>query len=118
MPITKDRAGRYPKDWPAIADRIKERAGWRCEGSPAFPDCRARHGETNPLTGARVVLTVAHLNHAPEDCADENLRAWCQLCHNTYDAPFRARNAARTRRRRSPQMDIEEWLEGHGGPAE
>lgn len=37
----------------------------------------------------RVVLTVAHLDHQPENCDPENLRAWCQRCHNTYDAPMR-----------------------------
>ena len=38
-----------------------------------------------------VVLTVAHLDHQPENCARANLRAWCQRCHNAYDAPMRAR---------------------------
>lgn len=71
-------------------------AGNRCEGSPAYPDCRAENGKPHPVTGSRVVLTVAHLNHRPEDCDPENLRAWCQRCHNTYDAPMRA--AARRER--------------------
>jgi hypothetical protein len=33
----------------------------------------------------KVVLTVAHLNHDPADCRDENLRAGCQLHHLRYD---------------------------------
>ena len=37
----------------------------------------------------KVVLTVAHLDHQPENCTSENLRAWCQRCHNAYDAPMR-----------------------------
>jgi 5-methylcytosine-specific restriction endonuclease McrA len=37
----------------------------------------------------RVVLTVAHLDHQPENCDPENLRAWCQRCHNRYDQPMR-----------------------------
>lgn len=37
----------------------------------------------------RIVLTVAHLDHTPENCADENLRALCQRCHNLYDAAMR-----------------------------
>lgn len=37
----------------------------------------------------RIVLTVAHLNHLPEDCRPENLRCWCQRCHNRYDAKHR-----------------------------
>jgi 5-methylcytosine-specific restriction endonuclease McrA len=46
----------------------------------------------------RVVLTVAHLDHTPENCDPSNLRAWCQSCHNTYDAPMRrAGMASRSR---------------------
>lgn len=37
----------------------------------------------------KVVLTVAHLDHQPENCDPDNLRAWCQRCHNAYDAPMR-----------------------------
>lgn len=37
----------------------------------------------------KVILTVAHLDHQPENCAPDNLRAWCQRCHNVYDAPMR-----------------------------
>lgn len=39
----------------------------------------------------RIVLTVAHLDHTPENCADENLLHMCQGCHNRYDAPTRFR---------------------------
>lgn len=41
-------------------------------------------------SGPFVILTIAHLDHTPENCADDNLRAWCQKCHNAYDAPMRA----------------------------
>lgn len=37
----------------------------------------------------KVVLTVAHLDHQPENCARDNLKALCQRCHNAYDAPMR-----------------------------
>jgi len=89
MPIREENKARYPKDWPQISKRIREKAGNRCEGSPAFPDCRAENGQPHPVTGSRVVLTVAHLDHQPENCDDDNLRAWCQKCHNTYDLPMR-----------------------------
>lgn len=36
-----------------------------------------------------VVLTVAHLDHIPENCQDENLKAMCQKCHNNYDKKHR-----------------------------
>lgn len=89
MPVRPENLARYPADWPAIALAVKVAAGWRCEGSPAYPDCRAAHGEPHPVTGSDVVLTVGHLDHTPENCARENLAAWCQRCHNTYDMPAR-----------------------------
>lgn len=98
MPIRAENRDRYPPDWPATALAIKEAAGWRCVGSPAFPDCRAAHGEPHPETGSVVVLTVAHLDHQPENCDPANLRCWCQKCHNTYDAPMRAAGRAQRRR--------------------
>lgn len=101
MPIKPENRARYPQDWDQIALAVKAEAGWRCVGSPAYPDCRARHGEAHPVTGAQVVLTVAHLDHRPENCERSNLRAWCQRCHNTYDAPHRRANAARTREARA-----------------
>ena len=89
MPIRPENRERYPKDWKAISLEVRLAAGWCCEGSPAYPDCRARGGEAHPVTGSLVVLTVAHLDHKPENCDRANLKAWCQRCHNTYDLPMR-----------------------------
>lgn len=89
MPIRPENRARYPKDWKAISLEVREAAGWRCEGSPAWPDCRAENAKPHPATGSTVVLTVAHLDHQPENCERANLRAWCQRCHNTYDMPMR-----------------------------
>jgi len=91
VPIRPENKARYPKDWKRISAAVREDAGNRCEGSPSFPDCRAENGKPHPETGAKVVLTTAHLDHHPENCARENLRAWCQRCHNVYDAPMRRR---------------------------
>ncbi len=120
MPIKPENLSRYPADWQQIRERILERANHRCEGSPAFPDCRARNGwyrikssgllmpphlmrvegillmEADEAT--RIVLTIAHLDHTPENCSDNNLRAWCQRCHLTYDAEHHAQTAYQTRR--------------------
>ena len=48
--------------------------------------------DPNPdeMKDIKVVLTVAHLNHTPEDNRRENLRALCQACHLAYDAPHKA----------------------------
>lgn len=48
-------------------------------------------------TGSKVVLTVAHLNHTPEDCADDNLKAMCQGCHLHYDLEHHLQTAAQSR---------------------
>lgn len=95
MPIRPENRSRYPKDWKEISLRIRfERAGGQCEctgecGQDHGGRCKARHGHAHPETGSTVVLTTMHLNHVPEDCADENLMAGCQRCHNRYDAPKR-----------------------------
>ena len=89
---------KYPDDWEAISKRIRfERAQGRCEGSPAYPDCRAEHGKAHPVTGSLVVLTTAHLDHDTTNNADDNLRAMCQRCHLTHDAQHHASQAAQTR---------------------
>ena len=100
MPIRPENKARYPKDWRAISLRIRERAGNKCEG------CGAKNGEPHPITGSKVVLTVAHLDHTPENCADDNLKAWCQKCHNSYDAPERARGIKERRRAAAAKGDL------------
>jgi len=95
MPFDRSK---YPDDWEEISKRIRfERAGGRCEGSPAYPDCRAEHGKAHPITGSMVVLTTAHLDHDITNGAGENLRAMCQRCHLTHDAAHHAQTAAQSR---------------------
>lgn len=106
MPIRPEERSRYPTDWKAISLRIRERANWRCEGSPAYPDCRAENARPHPVTASKVVLTVAHLDHQPENCADDNLKAMCQRCHLTYDAAHHAANAAAKRRSQKASGDL------------
>lgn len=87
MPIRAENRWRYPKDW-ALRSRFVRyyRARNRCEW------CGAENGRPHPVTGARVVLTVAHVHdHRPEAASLLNLAALCQLCHNRLDAPRRAR---------------------------
>jgi hypothetical protein len=107
MPITKEERARYPKDWAQISDRIRfERAEGQCEMLTLDgARCTARHGQRHPFTGAIVILTVAHLNHTPEDCREENLKAACQLCHNRWDAHHRL--ISRQRRRRAQKGTFE-----------
>lgn len=92
MPIQEKNKARYPDNWNDIVDQVRERSGNCCEGSPAFPDCRAANGEPHPETGSKVVLTTGHLDHVPENCALDNLRHWCQRCHLNYDAEHHAQS--------------------------
>ena len=105
MPIRPENKCRYPADWPEISRRIRfERADGRCEcegecGRGTHQGrCPNVHGGAAYGTGSVVVLTVAHLNHTPEDCGDGNLKAMCQGCHLHYDRDHHQQTAYRTRR--------------------
>ena len=78
----------------------------RCEGSPDYPGCSALNHNLHPETGSRVVLTIAHLDHIPEHCGDENLRAWCQRCHLTYDRDHHAQSRIQNRRAGQAVRDL------------
>lgn len=98
MPIRPENKGRYPKDWPEIRARILKRAGDRCE------ECGAENYKPHPVTRSMVCLTIAHLDHDRlEDSPDDRLRAWCQRCHNRYDAPHRARGIKERRHQKAGQ---------------
>lgn len=88
MPFHKER---YPANWKEISLRIRARAGGKCEF------CGAENYMPHPITGSKVVLTVAHLDHNPQNCADENLKALCQRCHLRYDIEHHKKNSAETR---------------------
>lgn len=83
MPIRPENVKRYPKHWKTvIVPRIAARAGGRCECAgecglvhessdmaTGEPRCDAENGKHHPRTGSKVVLTVAHLDHTPEQFA-------------------------------------------------
>lgn len=98
MPVSREKQKLYPGGslksqlWADIKAWVRLRSGGRCEGSPAYPDCRAIDGEAHPVTGSIVVLTVAHIDHDLTRNGPDDLRHWCQRCHNTHDAPHRRKN--------------------------
>ena len=132
MPIRASERARYPKDWKAISTRIRERAGNKCEecGVPNGERIKRRIGDEETwITEAeafhrvargdfdeaearrwrapiRVVLTVAHLDHTPENVAETNLRALCQLHHLRLDAAHHQQNARATRRARKAAGEL------------
>ena len=112
MPIRPENRARYPKDWKAISERIRyERAGNVCEctgecGLDHKGRCGARNHCHHPETQSKVVLTVAHLDHQPENCDDGNLKAMCQRCHNRYDMPKRRAGIAERTRAKMADRDL------------
>lgn len=97
MPIKTENRSRYPRDWKRISKEVRfVRAGNKCEF------CGCDNHKPHPITGSKVVLTVAHLDHCPENCADENLKALCQKCHNSYDAAHRAETRKNATARLNP----------------
>jgi len=121
MPISAERMSRYPggstrsPEWKAFRALLLARSGDRCEGTPQFPECRAENGKPHPETGSRVVLTIAHMDHDETHADPNRCRALCQRCHLTWDAPHHAVNARLTRRKKQPQVDIEDWLSKAAG---
>ena len=133
MPIKPENKGRYPKNWKQISERIRfYRAGGKCEvcgienglegwrvGDGTFYSVEAfsndwiapQHEDELCAIVARkrpvkIVLTVAHLDHTPENCDDDNLKAMCQRCHNIYDQPHRKANARKTRIDKKGQISL------------
>ena len=111
MPIRPENKKRYPKNWKEIRQQILDRANNRCEfcgvenHSYQWREKENAQGEKM----FKVVLTIAHLDHTPENCDPSNLRALCQKCHNRYDAKHRAETRARTRaekEKKTGQMDL------------
>lgn len=87
MPIRPENRAKYPADWKLISERIRfTRAGNCCEW------CGVRNGSirVSRWGNTNIVLTVAHLDHDPANCADDNLAALCQRCHLGYDAGHHA----------------------------
>lgn len=119
MPIKPENRSKYPKNWKEISERIRfEKARNRCEVCGVLNHAiiyRMNNGSFRYASEAdfdliyyrkknshsslsesikyhgfvRVVLTTAHLDHNPENCGDDNLKAMCQKCHNSYDRSHR-----------------------------
>lgn len=92
---------KYPANWKEISYSVRfERAEGRCEWVENGERCEARHLELNPITGNKVILTTAHLDHDTTNNDPANLKALCNYHHLRYDRFLHAKNAAATRRRK------------------
>lgn len=77
MPI--DYKEYHPK-WKLISRLIRfKRANNRCEW------CGAVNYEPHPVTGSKVILTVAHIDQRKSNNRFSNLAALCQRCHLNHD---------------------------------
>jgi 5-methylcytosine-specific restriction endonuclease McrA len=110
MPIRPENKDRYPVNWKEIRAAVLKRAGNRCErcqvknyavgwrdrGGDFFPwssyNVRTRFVEKKSI---KIVLTIAHLDHQPENNDMANLAALCQRCHNRHDIAHRVRGRRR-----------------------
>lgn len=136
MPIKPENKARYPRDWPDVRKRILERAGNCCEQCKVPNRTRIARGAGDDadtymtddakvfcaITGqyygqthmsnfevgrmVDIVLTIAHLDHTPENCDDDNLRALCQRCHLAYDHDHHQANSRATRHARRAVGDL------------
>lgn len=69
----------------------------------------ARHGDGPAPADQKIiviVLTVAHLDHQPENCDPANLAAMCQRHHLAYDADHHRANSWATRRARNGTLEL------------
>lgn len=107
MPIRPENKNRYPENWKEIRYEILERAKHCCEfcgvknhadgvrdSSGVFHEWGSAIFSNLVETKKRItiVLTIAHLDHTPENNKSDNLKALCQKCHNAYDMPHRIKN--------------------------
>lgn len=60
--------GEYPADWKAIAQAVKDEAGWKCVR------CGHIHEKGH-------ILTCHHLDCDKSNCEWWNIPALCQVCH-------------------------------------
>jgi len=108
---------KYPPDWRTISVSIRNRSGGRCEcrgecgHTHLAPRCDAMNHTRHPVTGSRVVLTVAHLCRCRDaegkKCGDPtHLLALCQRCHLSLDRADHIAHARANRHARRAAADL------------
>lgn len=134
MPIKSENRARYPANWQEIRASILDRAGNCCEWpgchvinhavgywqGQRFTQIRVRDGSVPSAAQCaamgqahhegfkviEIVLTVAHLDHTPENCDPANLAAWCQRHHLAYDQEHHKTTAYMTRKARANTLEL------------
>lgn len=100
------KSSEYHPDWrDVIRPAILKRAGFKCEGcglrqrargfrdsNGIFHECDSFREQWEKERGRRIFtifLSIAHLDHNPDNNDYSNLRAYCQKCHNGHDKQHR-----------------------------
>ena len=126
MPILPENKALYPKNWKDIVKQIKERANDKCEfcglenysvgfrvKDKFFKIENSMQGETDTFDfesegykPIRIVLTVAYVDHNPQNNDFENLKALCQQCHLRLDAFQHMETRRRNKNKFQLQLNI------------
>lgn len=92
----------YHHKWKKISLFIREyRAKNMCEW------CGAQNYKPHPVTGSKVILTVAHIDHDHHNNSFFNLAALCQKCHLSHDRHQHAENRRYGRYFKRHQLKID-----------
>lgn len=78
-----------------------DRAGGRCEGSPTYPNCRAKDGQAHPVTDKPVTLRTIRTDPGNE----ESVRVMCERCLLSWD--FKSHQTADWRADRQAAGNLE-----------
>lgn len=86
----------YADNWEEIADSIKERDGWKCQGcSLQFEEGNSNLGQIETENGLKFRrLTVHHKNSDHTDNNPSNLISLCCSCHLKEEGKIRSENTA------------------------
>lgn len=111
MPIKPENKNRYPDNWVEIRERIRTRANDKCEQcgvvNRSYINRISREMCLSDEHDAiRVICTVAHLDHTPENCDDDNLKYLCQRCHNRYDIKHRKETRYKTKMKDQAELSF------------
>jgi hypothetical protein len=106
-PIEGNRPASTARDnWFDLAGEGCDCYGNRWTYKAAREFVRAHWAPTDEDYPTIIVLTVAHLDHQPENCDPSNLSAMCQRHHLAYDQDHHRANAQATRRQRSGTREL------------
>lgn len=119
----RDGCGARQYDVGIWSEDRRGRMNWVCEQSNETHALATQHklimADRWEMPRTIIVLTIAHLDHAPENCDPSNLRAFCQRHHLEYDRQHHSKSSRLTRlaKRNAGQLLLEikdVWIDDAG----